>query len=480
MVFQAREDDSSDNDSSPEGQQQRDSSDDSDDSSSNASNNDEEEERQPKKAASKSSDDSDEDEEVPEPKKKLAPDSSDSNASSPARPGTKSPDSSKSSDKEDSDNEVGEKGDQKDKSDEEEDAPVVKTKTDEIFGNALTSSDEEEGEDKKGKTEPTDEDSQRRLEAMRQLSASSDEEEGPRRQIMELRDSYPKMNINLGNTEPVFFRPPNFLSIEPKPFNSHPEAYQREVDDDEIIDEEGRARLKLRIENTIRWRWVKDPKTGEYKKQSNAKIVKWSDGTMSMYLGSEIFEVQKQDCMPNMHLYTRVGPALQAQKVFKSKYTFRPHSTDTVTHRKLTMNMADKSNKGPKVKMFTEVGMNPEQQRKEMVKKEEESLRAAARRSAQQRKVRERAREVGLTSGFIEGDDSGDDNDIGAIKKSFKHRSGYNNPYYSDDSEEDERSRKVLREAKIIDSDSDDNDASTSKKERKKHRILESDDEDDD
>lgn len=42
-----------------------------------------------------------------------------------------------------------------------------------------------------------------------------------------------------------------------------------------------------------------------------------------------------------------------------------------------------------------------------MVKKEEESLRAAARRTAQQRRARERNREIGLTSGFIEGDSDG-------------------------------------------------------------------------
>lgn len=83
-----------------------------------------------------------------------------------------------------------------------------------------------------------------------------------------------------------------------------------------------------------------------------------------MYLGGEIFEVQTQATMPNMHLYTRVGPALQAQATFKQKYTFRPHSTDTATHRKLTLNMADKTNKGSKVKMMNAVGINPEQQRK--------------------------------------------------------------------------------------------------------------------
>jgi RNA polymerase-associated protein LEO1 len=84
---------------------------------------------------------------------------------------------------------------------------------------------------------------------------------------------------------------------------------------------------------------------------------------MSLHLGNEIFEIQNQKAMPNLHLFTRIGASLQAQSSFERKFTFRPHSTDTLTHRKMTMNMADKSNRIQKVKMVTDVGMNPEKAR---------------------------------------------------------------------------------------------------------------------
>lgn len=45
---------------------------------------------------------------------------------------------------------------------------------------------------------------------------------------------------------------------------------------------------------------------------------------------------------------------------------------------------------------------------KELIRTEEEKLRAAARREAQQRRIRERPRMAGLTSGFLEGYDSGE------------------------------------------------------------------------
>uniref|UniRef100_A0A915DY31 Uncharacterized protein n=1 Tax=Ditylenchus dipsaci TaxID=166011 RepID=A0A915DY31_9BILA len=138
-------------------------------------------------------------------------------------------------------------------------------------------------------------------------------------------------------------------------------------------------------------------------KESNAKIVKWSDGTMSLYLGNEIFDVEKDKIPDHNHLYIRQGPGLQAQAVFKEKLVFRPFSTDTLTHRKMTMNMADKSNKAQKVKVIADVGSNPEKEKQESIRREEERLRANARRESHQRRVRDRPRVTGLSSNFLEG-----------------------------------------------------------------------------
>jgi RNA polymerase-associated protein LEO1 len=81
------------------------------------------------------------------------------------------------------------------------------------------------------------------------------------------------------------------LSVEPRPYD--PETYEDELEEEETLDEEGRARLKLKVENTIRWRTAFD-KEGNAFKQSNARMVKWSDGSLSLHLGSEIFDVYRQ------------------------------------------------------------------------------------------------------------------------------------------------------------------------------------------
>ena len=99
--------------------------------------------------------------------------------------------------------------------------------------------------------------------------------------------------MKLHNFAVIFFcNIKNFVKSE-LIFCFSPKDYEEEIEDDDTLDEEGRARLKLKIENTIRWRIGYDEE-GHTKRESNAKMVRWSDGSYSLHLGSEIFDVSKQ------------------------------------------------------------------------------------------------------------------------------------------------------------------------------------------
>ena len=70
-----------------------------------------------------------------------------------------------------------------------------------------------------------------------------------------------------------------------------------------------------------------------------------------------------------MTLYDCVsGTGLQGQAVFKNKVTFRPHSTDSQTHRKMTLSIADRFSKAQKIRVLPAVGKDPESQRTERIK----------------------------------------------------------------------------------------------------------------
>lgn len=198
---------------------------------------------------------------------------------------------------------------------------------------------------------------------------------------------FPLIRADLGK-EMHLVKMPNFLSVETRPFD--PNFYEDELDEDEVLDEEGRTRLKLKVENTIRWRIGKTP-DGEPVHESNSRIVRWSDGSLSLHLGDEIFDIHKVDIHSDYnYLFIREGSGLQGQSSLRTKLTFRPHSTDSFTHRKITLSLADKTNKSQKVKILPVAGGDPESNRNALVRKEEEKLRATLRRESQLRRMRER------------------------------------------------------------------------------------------
>ncbi|KAM9714941.1 RNA polymerase-associated protein LEO1-like [Dama dama] len=164
-----------------------------------------------------------------------------------------------------------------------------------------------------------------------------------------------------------------------RPFD--PQYYEDEFENKKMLDEEERTRLKLKIENTIRWRICRD-KDGNKIKESNARIVKWSDGSLSLHLGNEVFDVYKAPMQANHnHLFIREDTGLQGQAVFKSKLTFRPHATDYATHKKVTLPLASRCSRMQTIRILPVAGPDPECQRVELIKslqKEAARLRASA------------------------------------------------------------------------------------------------------
>ena len=293
------------------------------------------------------------------------------------------------------------------------------------------------------------------------------EEEAPL--VTRIEVEIPKIQNDLGN-EVAYVKLPNFLSVDTHPYD--PSWYEDEIDEDEILDDEGRARLKLKVESTARWRTVVD-ENGVSKRESNTRIVKWSDGTMSLHLGSEIFDIHKHDFLQgdNNHLFIRQGTGLLGQAIFKTKLTFRPHSTDSFTHRKMTLSLAEKSHKTQKIRVIPNVGKDPEAHRSEMIKKEEDRLKASIRRENKMRRVRERANIRGPTASYLEPDGHDEEADDGtislsAIKNKFK-KGNYSNIYTDSESSDDDSDLDISNKKKI-----------TTDGKRKAAKIEESDDED--
>lgn len=295
---------------------------------------------------------------------------------------------------------------------------------------------------------------------------------------------------------------PNFLSVETRPFDQ--ETYEDEIDEEETLDEEGRQRVKLKVSNTLRWREYIDD-AGVPQKESNARMVKWSDGSMSLHLGNEIFDVYKQPLQgDHNHLFVRQGTGLQGQTVFRTKLTFRPHSTDSFTHKKMTMSLADRMQKTSGIKILTQVGPDPDQDRRYNLKKEEEKLRMAmrAKQSGSGSSWKPKRNPGSMGGGYRDQEEGSEDEgaiSIAAIKNKYKKggsgqaaaaaNTSANSAIYS--SEESEGSDFEARPKKNIDrqkalkalNDSDESESGGeggSSPPRRNNRIEDDDDDDDD
>lgn len=106
----------------------------------------------------------------------------------------------------------------------------------------------------------------------------------------------------------------------------HPNSYTGADQEPVVkIDEFGQSKVRPAPVHMIRWRYTRNNK-GERVRQSNTKLVRWSDGTLCLYVGEERFTVTESDLRVPYHLVTKSADALQSQAEISSRLMFQPTS----------------------------------------------------------------------------------------------------------------------------------------------------------
>ncbi|CAF4932694.1 unnamed protein product, partial [Rotaria sp. Silwood1] len=316
------------------------------------------------------------------------------------------------------------------------------------------------------------------------------EEEEEEEQIMV---DTPQVTCDLGR-DIHLVKLPSFMKVEPKPFDT--QYFNEEIRDED--DEESKARKKLGLENTIRWRYNTND-NGETIRESNTRLVRWSDGSLSLHVGKEIFDVSKANIQSDHnHLFVRHQKSMQAQAVFRTKLSFRQHSNDSLAHLKLKF--ASKANPAPKVRVLSNIKA-PIINSIDMRKKEEQRMKAEERRRNQQLRQRERAiRDRKISASYLEDhDEDEDDNEqesLNTIKKNVKkkklqggyHAEGTSEEEENIDDDDDDPSEKLNRSRsststkhrKVASSDEDESSNEQQTKRKRVQSVGDDDDDDDD
>ncbi|KAI9992969.1 hypothetical protein PInf_015010 [Phytophthora infestans] len=234
---------------------------------------------------------------------------------------------------------------------------------------------------------------------------------------------------------------PNILRLVPEPYTK--EAIRAEMDNpsDETL-----------YRNYVRWRYKRDPATGRVLlddktklplRESNSKLVQWEDGTFSMFVGKEALTLSRQK-LANSFLFVNemasdsphfqdsddVVPGqesvLECHARLKEKFTIRPMTTASKSHRSLTMSMRAKHNKSvQKLKEYISE-LDGEREQEQRVKITDEKLRLQNRKKARQGYEYDRERSSRMDAQFLEEGydaiDYDDDEHVGAIKEQFGKR----------------------------------------------------------
>jgi len=207
----------------------------------------------------------------------------------------------------------------------------------------------------------------------------------------------------------VLLRQSNICQVNSLPFD----ALEHQLEGDVVTDAFGRQEVRAFDNNVVRWRFNA---AGEA--ESNARFVRWSDGSLQLQLGGETLDVAPVDISKdNAHLFARVAPPasiLAATAPLATRLTLRPSSLDSKSHKLLAAATAQRHAKVSKLKKtFTTVDPEREKlglEKEELARSKDRDLLARKQADVARKYALEDARSGGglMSKGFLEGVDDDD------------------------------------------------------------------------
>lgn len=274
---------------------------------------------------------------------------------------------------------------------------------------------------------------------------------------------------------------PEFLTIDPVPFD--PPSFEARVKERlaSKASKEDQLGDRLIDENTVRWRYSRDSNQQVYK-ESNAQIVQWSDGNFSLKLGDEYTDILANETDNTFfavsHDQQELMQCYEGGKVSKT-LMFIPTSTSSRMHQKLTKAVMRRDHKqaaGPGTYI---VQRDPELERGELEKKQQQVVRERRRRQMKELESREgadpdkRSRAYSIEAepvGNLHRNEYEQDDFLVDDEEEEEYATGSDNEEEDDASDEDagaERLRKLKREG------------ASNYEEPKRRKVAVIDDEDD-
>ncbi|KAL6056805.1 hypothetical protein QOT17_015910 [Balamuthia mandrillaris] len=174
-----------------------------------------------------------------------------------------------------------------------------------------------------------------------------------------------------------YVRLPNILGIQSKPFD--PDTWAGEE-----AEWEDPKMKRLNPETIVRWRMMNG------QRQSNANFVRWSDGSLQLFLGGneEVLDVESKPLVKDhLHIFAKQQSLIQSHGQLGSRLFFRPSSIHSKSHQKLTMAViGGVKSKARKAKLVV-INVDPEKEKAMKEAEEERRIRYQAQLAGGRKKV---------------------------------------------------------------------------------------------
>ncbi|XBW36795.1 hypothetical protein QEN19_002372 [Hanseniaspora menglaensis] len=276
---------------------------------------------------------------------------------------------------------------------------------DDLFG------EESENEGDKKDEENTDEEENNK--SFEENNKKSDDEESETEYQDEIKIAEAELpkhiipsKMELNNLKTMQSRLPPFLKVDAKNFD--PNQFLQMFNDrlnNPTLDTDDKINMSLFDESTIRWRYTKDPKTGFITKESNATIVEWEDGSMSLKIGDEYCDLIKNELectllvktYPRANLLQTIGEA----GIIREKCMFVPATMKSNLHKRLAKAVQTQTSKenekmGPRT---VYIRNDPALELEKLEKEQDAIARAKRREELKELKRKEKELERHMESG---------------------------------------------------------------------------------
>ncbi|KDO19756.1 hypothetical protein SPRG_15090 [Saprolegnia parasitica CBS 223.65] len=233
------------------------------------------------------------------------------------------------------------------------------------------------------------------------------------------------------NTDYFFTRPPNILRFVPDAYTQASIQKEKEETGDEGL-----------YRNYVRWRYATDadgnvlvdPATGRPKRESNTRIVKWEDGTYTMFVGDEALTLTQQK-VANSFIFANEQSTdetvLECHGRVSKKLTIRPIATTSSSHQSLKMSMRARHNKAVvRIQEYiSEIDGTLDKEQRANAR--QEKMRLQNRKKHRDGYEYDRDRSSRMDAGFLEEGYDGveyDDDNLSAIKQQYGGRGAAKKP----------------------------------------------------